>query len=177
MKNSSIVVICGDPKSTFNEILIKTLKKKKNLKFPVIIVGSKRLLENESKKLKTEVKDLKIQNDQLLARLENLEKLTLALRFESKVLGTFSVIFKSPAFLSLGLKKKKIVFLALLKLFFWNHFNLQYPDCWSHRNSKAALTTLLFNNGIESNNGASNRNLRIFCLLKFFLLFFFIVLC
>ena len=35
---------------------------------------------NESKKLKTEVKDLKIQNDQLLARLENLEKLTLALK-------------------------------------------------------------------------------------------------
>ena len=35
---------------------------------------------NESKKLKNEVKDLKIQNDQLLARLENLEKLTLALK-------------------------------------------------------------------------------------------------
>ena len=35
---------------------------------------------NESKKLKTEVKDLKMQNDQLLARLENLEKLTLALK-------------------------------------------------------------------------------------------------
>ena len=26
MKNKSIVIICGDPKSTFNEILIKTLK-------------------------------------------------------------------------------------------------------------------------------------------------------
>ena len=35
---------------------------------------------NESKKLKTEVKDLKMQNDQLLARLEKLEKLTLALK-------------------------------------------------------------------------------------------------
>ena len=35
---------------------------------------------NESKKLKNEVKDLKIQNDQLLARLEKLEKLTLALK-------------------------------------------------------------------------------------------------
>ena len=35
---------------------------------------------NESEKLKNEVKDLKIQNDQLLARLENLEKLTLALK-------------------------------------------------------------------------------------------------
>ena len=55
MKNKSVVIICGDPKSTFNEILIKTLKKNflKNIKFPVIIIGSKKLLENESKKLKT----------------------------------------------------------------------------------------------------------------------------
>ena len=35
---------------------------------------------NESKKLKTEVKNLKIQNNQLLARLEKLEKLTLSLK-------------------------------------------------------------------------------------------------
>jgi len=35
---------------------------------------------NESKNLKTEVKDLKMQNDELLARLEKLEKLTLTLK-------------------------------------------------------------------------------------------------
>ena len=68
MKNSSIVVICGDPKSTFNEILIKTLKKKKNLKFPVIIVGSKRLLENESKKLKTKLKFQRFDNQTKLRK-------------------------------------------------------------------------------------------------------------
>ena len=57
MKNKSIVIICGDPKSTFNEILIKTLKKKilKNIKSPIIIVGSKKLLENESKKFKSNI--------------------------------------------------------------------------------------------------------------------------
>jgi len=57
MKNKSIVIICGDPKSTFNEILIKTLKKKKlkNIKSPIIIVGSKKLLENESKKFKSKI--------------------------------------------------------------------------------------------------------------------------
>ncbi len=57
MKNKSVVIICGDPKSTFNEILIKTLKKNslKNLKFPIIIIGSKKLLENETKKLKTKI--------------------------------------------------------------------------------------------------------------------------
>ena len=37
---------------------------------------------NESKKLKTEVKNLKIQNNKLLARLEKLEKLTLSLKID-----------------------------------------------------------------------------------------------
>ena len=57
MKNKSIVIVCGDPKSTFNEILIKTLNNKvlKNIKVPIIIVGSKNLLENEFKKLKIKV--------------------------------------------------------------------------------------------------------------------------
>tara|TARA_A100001015_G_scaffold205997_1_gene230339 strand:+ start:2063 stop:3028 length:966 start_codon:yes stop_codon:yes gene_type:complete len=57
MKNKSVVIICGDPKSTFNEILVKTLKKNflKNLKFPVVIIGSKKLLENETKKLKSKL--------------------------------------------------------------------------------------------------------------------------
>ena len=57
MKNKSIVIICGDPKSTFNEILIKTLNNKilRNIKIPIIIVGSKKLLKNESKKLKIRI--------------------------------------------------------------------------------------------------------------------------
>ncbi len=57
MKNKSIVIICGDPESTFNEILIKTLKNKvfKNIGFPVIIIGSKKLLENELKNFKTKL--------------------------------------------------------------------------------------------------------------------------
>ena len=57
MKNKSIVIICGDPKSTFNEILVKSLKNKvlKNIKFSVIIIGSKKLLINEFKKFKTKI--------------------------------------------------------------------------------------------------------------------------
>ena len=57
MKNKSVVIVCGDPKSTFNEILIKTFKNKifKNLKFSIIIVGSKKLLENELKKFKVKI--------------------------------------------------------------------------------------------------------------------------
>ena len=58
MKNKSIVIICGDPKSTFNEILIKTLKNKisKKIKSPLIIIGSKKLLEEEFKKFKTKLR-------------------------------------------------------------------------------------------------------------------------
>ena len=62
MKNKSVIIICGDPKSTFNEILIKTLKNNflKNTNFPIIIICSKKLLKNELKKLKNKNKFSKI---------------------------------------------------------------------------------------------------------------------
>ena len=64
MKNKSVVIICGDPESTFNEILIKTLKNKvyKNSKFPIIIICSERLFQYELKKLKTKVNFQKFEN-------------------------------------------------------------------------------------------------------------------
>ncbi len=57
MKNKPIVIICGDPESTFNEILIKTLKNKilEKLKSPIVIFCSKKLFQNELKKLKTKL--------------------------------------------------------------------------------------------------------------------------
>ena len=42
MKNKSVVIVCGDPESTFNEILIKTLKNKVLSVLPhglVILIG------------------------------------------------------------------------------------------------------------------------------------------
>ena len=57
MKNKSVVIVCGDPESTFNEILIKTLKNKvlSDIKFPIIIICSKKLFQNEIKKYKAKV--------------------------------------------------------------------------------------------------------------------------
>ena len=57
MKNNSVIIICGDPKSTFNEIFIKTFKTKffKQIKFPIILVCSEILLKKEFKKFKTKV--------------------------------------------------------------------------------------------------------------------------
>ncbi len=58
MKNKSIVIICGDPKSTFNEILIKTLNKElhNKLKYSIILVCSKKIFGNELKKFKAKIK-------------------------------------------------------------------------------------------------------------------------
>ena len=70
MKNKSLVIICGDPKSTFNEILIKTIKKKvlKNIKYPIIIISSKKLFETELKKFKTKVNLKKLENQTYLQK-------------------------------------------------------------------------------------------------------------
>ena len=61
-KNKPLVIIGGDPKSTFNEILIKTFGSKihKKIKFPIILICSKKLLVDESKNLKKKIdfKDL-----------------------------------------------------------------------------------------------------------------------
>ncbi len=64
MKNKPIVIICGDPESTFNEILIKTFKSKafRNFKFPIIIICSEKLFQNELKKLKTKINLQKFEN-------------------------------------------------------------------------------------------------------------------
>ena len=112
MKNKSVVIICGDPKSTFNEILIKTLKKNflKNIKFPVIIIGSKKLLENESKKLKTNLNLQKFDSQTKLYKKKiyiidiplDLNKLSLIKKNEY-IMKSFKV--------GLKLLKKKIFFL------------------------------------------------------------------
>ena len=64
MKNKSVAIICGDPKSTFNEILVKTLKNNflKNTKFPIIIICSEKLFRKELNKLKTKIPLQKFDN-------------------------------------------------------------------------------------------------------------------
>ena len=59
MKNKSVVIICGDPKSTFNEILIKTLKNQvsNNIKFPVAFSKINLDLGGTDKNLNVETKD------------------------------------------------------------------------------------------------------------------------
>ena len=53
MKNNSIIIVSGEPYSIFFEIFFKTLKDKKfkNYKNPLILIGSKKLLIKQMKKL------------------------------------------------------------------------------------------------------------------------------
>ena len=68
MKNKSVAIICGDPKSTFNEILIKTLKDNflKNTNFPIIIISSEKIFRKELKKFKTKISLEKFDNSENL---------------------------------------------------------------------------------------------------------------
>ena len=103
MKNKPIVIVSGDPKSTFNEILIKTLKNKvyKNIKFPIIIIGSKKLLEKELKKAKVKINFQKFDEQINLRRKEiyiidiplNYKKLT-AIRKNSYINKSFDLGLK-----------------------------------------------------------------------------------
>ena len=70
MKNNSVIVICGDPKSTFSEIFVKTFKTKffKQIKFPIILICSEILLKREFKKFKTKINLSKFKD---LNELEN----------------------------------------------------------------------------------------------------------
>ena len=51
MKNKSIIVIAGEPKSVFLEIFFKALKKNK-FKSPIILICCKKILVKEMKKNK-----------------------------------------------------------------------------------------------------------------------------
>ena len=57
MKSKPTIIICGDPKSTFIEILIKSLKNNslKNGHFPIILICSKKLFMKELKRSKAKI--------------------------------------------------------------------------------------------------------------------------
>ena len=96
MKNKSVIIICGDPESTFNEILIKTLKNKifKNIKFPIIIICSKKLFKNELKKLKTKINFQKFENQKKL-RKNNIYIIDIPLDYKKIIINKKKFILKN----------------------------------------------------------------------------------
>ncbi len=70
MKNKSIVIVNGDPESTFNEILIKTLKNKvlRNIGFSIIMVCSEKLFKYDLKRLNTRINFQKFKGNNSLSK-------------------------------------------------------------------------------------------------------------
>ena len=95
MKNKSVIIICGDPKSTFNEILIKTLKNNflKNIKFPIIIICSKKLFQNELKKLKKKINFQKFENQKNLNK-KNIYIIDIPLDYKNLSLNKKKFIYQ-----------------------------------------------------------------------------------
>ena len=54
MKNKPIIIVAGEPYSVFSEIFFKVYKLNfiKKYNYPIILVGSKKLIETQMKKLK-----------------------------------------------------------------------------------------------------------------------------
>ncbi len=108
MKNKSAIVVCGDPKSTFNEILIKTLKNKilKTIKFPIIIICSKQLFNNELKKMKTKI-DIQNFEDQNKLHKNTIYILDIPLDLKKTSLKKENSYIKKSFEVGLNLLKKK----------------------------------------------------------------------
>ena len=107
MKNKPVIVVSGDPKSTFNEILIKTLKNKilKKKKFPIIIIGSRRLLEKEIKKQRTKINFQNFQNQENLNK-NNIYILDIPFDYKNLSLNKKNIYIKKSFDTGLNFLKK-----------------------------------------------------------------------
>ena len=84
MNTKPIIIISGEPLGVFNEIFLKTLKKKK-IRKPLVLIGSKKLLFQQAKKDRSKINinliDLKNLN---LKKIKNKKINLIDVHFESK---------------------------------------------------------------------------------------------
>ena len=62
MKNKVILIVMGEPYSTFSEIVGKFFSKKRNFKFKIVLIGNYDLIKNQTNKLGYNFKINKIDN-------------------------------------------------------------------------------------------------------------------
>ncbi len=107
MKSKSVVIVCGDPKSIFNEILIKALKNKilKNIKFPLVIIGSKKLLEKELKRFNVKLNLQNFDNQKSL-RKNIIYNIDIPIDFKNLSLAKKNSYIKKSFEVALDLLKK-----------------------------------------------------------------------
>ena len=107
MKNKSIVIINGDPESTFNEILIKTLKNKVlgNMGFSIIIVCSEKLFKYELKRFNTRINFQKFKNNNSLSK-NNVYIFDVPLNYKNLSVKNKNLYIKKSFDVGLNLLKK-----------------------------------------------------------------------
>ena len=73
MKNKPIILIAGEPYSVFSEIFFKTLKSKVLLNYnrPLILIASKKLFEEQMKKLHFKFKINLINENKIKNKINN----------------------------------------------------------------------------------------------------------
>ncbi len=107
MKNKSIVIINGDPESTFNEILIKTLKNKVlgNMGFSIIIVCSEKLFKYELKRFNTRINFQKFKDNNSLSK-NNVYIFDVPLNYKNLSVKNKNLYIKKSFDVGLNLLKK-----------------------------------------------------------------------
>ena len=66
--NKPVIIVLGEPNSTFTEILSKVLNNqtiKKSIKYPIILIGSKMLVISQLKKLGKKLKFETLEKDKI----------------------------------------------------------------------------------------------------------------
>ena len=107
MKNKSIVIINGDPESTFNEILIKALKNKvlKNIDFSIIMVCSEKVFKDELKRLNTRINFQKFEGKNSLQK-NNIYIIDIPLNYKNLSVKNKNFYIKKSFDVGLNLLKK-----------------------------------------------------------------------
>ncbi len=105
-KNKPLVIIGGDPKSTFNEILIKTFRSKifKKIKFPIILICSKKLLVDELKNFKLNFKDF---NNHICILKKKIYIIDIPLSYKNLSLQKTNYYIKKSFEIGLNILKEK----------------------------------------------------------------------
>ena len=65
MKYKPLLIVLGEPYSTFSEIVFKYFKSKKRTKNPILFIGSSKLIEKQMIKLNYKIKIKKIKIEEV----------------------------------------------------------------------------------------------------------------
>ena len=118
MKNKPLIIVAGEPYSIFSEIFYKIFKSSfyKKYKIPIILIGSKNIIEMQMKKMKYSYKINSIKKNEIEnAKLNNFEinLIDVKLKFKKpfgKITNKSSKYIKECFEIAINIMKKKLGF-------------------------------------------------------------------